>query len=400
MNNNQLEAKRHLRDWRVGALFMEAGTGKTHVAVNIVNETSNIKAVLYIAPLRTIKPLSKDITTVIDEVNKWGGFNCPVKYIGTESLQSSNRIYLEAIDFINTFKDVFLIVDESLKIKNIQAKRTKRIIELGKLVKNKLILNGTPITKNLLDLYPQMLFLSPLILNMSYNQYKNIFCDYIQVYKNGKMIREYIKGYDNVDYLFSLIKNYVFQCDLNLNVSQIFEDVPYNIDDESKQKYYDLKSKYLSIDFLLSRNDSIYMEMVTKMQHSYCITSGKFEALNKLFRRIEKGKTIIFCKYILSQIECKKMYPECMVLSYQREAFGLNLQNYCYTIFFDKIFDFGLIEQAKRRTFRMGQKENCFYFNLTGDVGLEALIDKNINRKISLIDYFKTVSIKQMEKDL
>lgn len=43
MNNNQLEAKRHLRDWRVSALFMEAGTGKTHVAVNIVNETSNIK---------------------------------------------------------------------------------------------------------------------------------------------------------------------------------------------------------------------------------------------------------------------------------------------------------------------------------------------------------------------
>lgn len=48
----------------------------------------------------------------------------------------------------------------------------------------------------------------------------------------------------------------------------------------------------------------------------------------------------------------------------------------------------------------MGQKENCFYFNLTGDVGLETLIDQNINRKISLIDYFKTVSIKQMEKDL
>ena len=132
MNDNQLEAKRHLRDWRVGALFMEAGTGKTHVAVNIVNETSNIKAVLYIAPLRTIKPLSKDITTVIDEVNKWGGFNCPVKYIGTESLQSSNRIDLEAIDFINTFKDVFLIVDESLKIKNIHISYVQKMIKKTK----------------------------------------------------------------------------------------------------------------------------------------------------------------------------------------------------------------------------------------------------------------------------
>lgn len=43
MNNNQLEAQRHLHDWRVGALFMEAGTGKTHVAVNIVNETRRIR---------------------------------------------------------------------------------------------------------------------------------------------------------------------------------------------------------------------------------------------------------------------------------------------------------------------------------------------------------------------
>jgi hypothetical protein len=54
----------------------------------------------------------------------------------------------------------FLIVDESIKMKNFEAKRTQRMLTLGAMVEYKLILNGTPITKNVMDIWSQIHFLS------------------------------------------------------------------------------------------------------------------------------------------------------------------------------------------------------------------------------------------------
>ena len=50
---NQSNAKNHLHDWRVGALFMEAGTGKTRVAVEIANE-SPCDLIVWLGPRRQI----------------------------------------------------------------------------------------------------------------------------------------------------------------------------------------------------------------------------------------------------------------------------------------------------------------------------------------------------------
>jgi SNF2 family DNA or RNA helicase len=46
-------------------------------------------------------------------------------------------------------------------MKNFEAKRTQRMLTLGAMVEYKLILNGTPITKNVMDIWSQIHFLSP-----------------------------------------------------------------------------------------------------------------------------------------------------------------------------------------------------------------------------------------------
>lgn len=53
------------------------------------------------------------------------------------------------------------IVDESTRIKNLTAKRTKAVIELGKLAIARLILSGTPMPKSPVDLFAQFEFLKP-----------------------------------------------------------------------------------------------------------------------------------------------------------------------------------------------------------------------------------------------
>ena len=379
---------------------MDAGTGKTRVAVDIANSISDIDLVVWVGPLRTIHPTSAETKSVIDEIDKWGGFKCPVCYFGVESIQSSDRIYTEMIDCIHAANNVMMIVDESLKIKNAYAKRTRRIIRAGRLARYKLILNGTPISRNILDIYTQMEFLSPDILGMSYSQFKNTFCNYTTILKNRKVVGEYITGYENIDYLYSLIRHYVYECDLRLNITQNYHTIHYKIDPISKSQYDEIKELYLNYDIIQEKNNNIFIEMTQKMQHSYCCTPSKFNILDDLFLYIDKRKTIIYCKYISSRIACEKRYPESMVCSYQKESLGLNLQDYCYTIYFDKTWDYALRIQAGRRTYRTGQLFNCQYWDLTGDVGLEKLIDKNIDKKIDMVEYFKTKTKEDISKEL
>lgn len=388
---NQSKAKSHLSDWRVGALFMEAGTGKTRVAVELANET-DCDLIVWIGPLQTIKP-NNGLPSVVNEINKWGGFRCEVIYCGVESISQSDRTYLRLYDRIRTNASTFIIVDESLKIKNATAKRTQRMLELSKMSTYKLILNGTPITRNLLDLKPQMDFLSPLILNMSDAEFKNTFCEYTRVtkYFGGRKgyTKEFITGYENIDYLYSLIRHYVYECDLTLSVKQLYNDISYQLSEEHEKEYTRLKEKYLDDEMLQWKNNNIFLEMTQKMQHTYSCTEDKFEKLEALFKEIDPDRTIIYCKYIDSRVECEKRFPKATVLSYQKESLGLNLQHLCNTVYFDKNWDYALRVQSGRRTFRTGQEYDCRYWDMTGNVGLERLIDANINKKTSMAEYFK-----------
>ena len=117
-------------------------------------------------------------------------------------------------------------------------------------------------------------------------------------------------------------------------------------------------------------------------------------------KTIDQSETIIYCKYIVSREACEARYPEAKVLSYQRESLGLNLQQYRNTVYFDKIWDYALKIQASRRTYRAGQEYDCRYWDMTGNVGLENLIDQNIDKKIGMVEYFKRASKDQLRNEL
>lgn len=394
---HQSDAKAHLAKWKVGALFMDAGTGKTKVAIDIVN-SSLCDAVFWFAPLSTIR-----LNNIQAEVEKQGGFKIPARYVGIESIGQSDRIYLNVIEEIKKFKKPFIVVDESLKIKNAEAKRTKKLLEIGKIAEYKLILNGTPLSKNLLDVWAQMEFLSPKILSMSLREYKNTFCCYTTVTRqigNRKYTKEFVNSYKNIDYLYSLIRHYVYKADLKLTISQNYKTVHYMIGDEERAAYGELKDLFLSDKMLEWRNNNIFLEMTQRMQHSYCCTSAKIDAVNDILKEVDPKKVIIFCKYVASRELCEQTFRDCKVLSYQKDSLGMNLQQYNITIYFDKIWDYALKTQSYNRTYRTGQEFDCVYYELTGDVGLETLIDRNISKKVSMTEYFKKVSKKQIEKDL
>ena len=116
--------------------------------------------------------------------------------------------------------------------------------------------------------------------------------------------------------------------------------------------------------------------------------------------KILQSNVLIYCKYITSAEECIKQFPQTTVLTYGKHSLGLNLQNYNTTIYFDKTWDYAQRLQAGRRTFRTGQNNDCFYYDLTGDVGLERMINENIEKKQDLLACFKQKSIEEIKKEL
>lgn len=406
LSAQQDEAKKHLQDWCVGAVFMEAGTGKTRVALELARMHKGVDLILWIAPLRTIRANRDGVHTVKDEIEKWGGFYCPVLYVGIESLSQSDRIYLETFSAIKKARCPMIIVDESLKVKNAGAKRTERVIEMGKSVKYKIILNGTPFSRTIEDLWAQFEFLSPKILNMSATRFKNTFLDYTEIYRaTGRghvKVGEKIHGYENVDYLYSLLRHYVYECDLNLNVRQYYRELDYTISEEDKEEYDKIKEKFLNIEELIKWNNNIFLAMTQKLQQSYCCSESKFNVVKNIIKSVgDPSRVIIFCKYVKSQEECRKRFPDALVLSYQKESLGLNLQQYNHTIYFDKTWDYALREQSGRRSYRTGQEYDCYYYDLNAtNAGLDRMIGACMERKVDLITYFKGLTEKERKKQL
>ena len=395
LTQQQQAAIQHLNEWRVGALFMEPGTGKTRAAMTLANSTP-ATWLLWVGPLRTLSSIKA-------EAEKWGGFKIPVSYYGVESIGQSDRIYLEALNLVEKAKIPMVIIDESLKIKNAEAKRTRWLLEMGKRAEWKLVLNGTPVSKNLLDMWPQMEFLSPKILDMSLAQFKNTFCKWTKVTKRigyRSYTKEYITGMENVDYLHSLIRHYIYECNLQLNIEQKWYTVRYGVLPSTREVYAAIKEDYLSDETLEWRNNNIFLAMTTELQVSYATDEGKMEALARLMNDLPEEQTIIFCRFVKSQEACAKRYPRAAVLSMQKESLGLNLQQYNHTVFFDKVWDYALILQASRRTFRTGQEQDCYYYELTGDIGLDKMIDRNIRKKVSMSEYLKKVTKEELRKIL
>lgn len=382
LSADQKKAIAKLEKLRVGALFMEPGTGKTRTALELI-KSSKTDFVLFMVPYRTKQNLQ-------DEINKWG-LDIPYRIEGIQSIKSNTgRLFWELFNLLNSKNKPFMVVDESLLIKNEMAITTQRIMKLGQQCYYRLVLNGTPISKNIVDLWSQMEFLSPKILNMNQEVFKNKFLEYVKNSGPAARDKEKIIATHNIEYLYSLIEPYVFEAKLKLNIDYNEHSVDYFIAD---QKAYQ-EAKHSLLSSIFSMNSIEFLAITQKMQMSYTLDTGHLEALDKLLKSIY-GKTIIFVKYIKTQADLQTRYPECLVLTYGKGSFGLNLQQYKNIVFYDKTWDYAQVEQAKRRIFRIGQKENVNYYTMTGNVGLEKMIDQNVKEKNKLLDRFKKASNKR-----
>ena len=385
---DQEKAFEKLSKLKVGALFMEMGTGKTKVALDLIaSKKEKIDYILWICPF-SIK------SELMSEKNKWHP-ELEIEVAGCESIGSSDRIYIELLNKVENFQ-AFIVVDESLKIKNSAAKRTQRILKLGEYAEYKLILNGTPVSRNIMDIYTQMEFLSPKILKMSENEFKNTFCEY---YLRGKL-KGVIKEQVNIPYLISLIQPYIFDSKLEINAKKRYMEVSYSMNDKEKEEYECKKEEILS---KFQDDDRIdFYRLVTELQSLYSGCDEINPKLNSLIKNID-GQVIVYVKFlknipdgaiaitgsvpnraqIIENFQNNKF--KTLYITYGCGAFGLNFQNCNNIIFRDHTWDYAQREQAEARIYRIGQKNDVKYYDMVADIGLEKMIRKNQVKKSDLL---------------
>ena len=401
MNNNQIQAFNKFSKLKVGALFMKMGTGKTRVAIELV-DYNKCDLLIYVAPFSTLKNIE-------EEFIKW---NLKTEYIliGYETISSSDKKYLDLLSKIEN-KKCFIIADESIFIKNEETKRYNRLINIRNKCEYALILNGTPLTKNEFDLYNQMQFLSPLIMKMSKNQFLNTFFKKITYKKKDKKENTFYKFSEvNAELLYKMIEPYIFKCDLDFN-KEVKENYNY-IQYQNENDYYIEKEKKLE-EYIEKGTSDVIINMLVSLN---VIASNYKKKNDELIKYIKDRQVIVFCNYI-SEIEYISSKLECYIITGQTThrneiidkfkhdnkpllmtmgvgSYSLNLQ-FCNEIVYSSLtFDYAKLEQSKYRIKRIGQERDIKYTYFLTDLGINKMILENIDRKCTLDNLVKEKMMK------
>lgn len=372
---------------------MKQGTGKTRVAIELANST-DATLVLFLVPNQLKQ-------NMLEQIELWQ-LNKPFVIETYEGISQSDRRYLELLSKLENEK-VMIVADESIFIKNGSSKRYNRILNIRDKSEYRLILNGTPITKNEWDIYYQMKFLSDRIIKMNESEFLATFFKKVKYKKKFQKPHEFYKLSEvNIDYLKRLIEPYIFEVDLEFDKDESDQYKIIYSSSETEEKYQQLKEKLLE----KIEHGETFQDLLMLMCYEMFTDRGR----NKEIGESLKGQQIVYCCY-LKEVEVIAAHCDCYVITgdtpidervcilkqfkednkpllmtYGVGAFGHNLQ-FCNKITFASItFDYAKVDQAKYRIKRLGQERNIKYTYIKSDLGIYNLIQNNLVNKENLHD--------------
>jgi len=380
---------------------MKQGSGKTRAALEIASHT-DADLILWLAPKSAIS------LAVLPEIERWGA-PCDVISVGWETLSQSDSTYLETLGKLDG-RRVFVVADESLFIKNGDAKRTQRALELRKQCRWALVLNGTPIARDEWDLYWQMRFLSPLILGMEPNEFRSkFFVRHVRQQPFGER-REWYSFYKpNADALTAMIAPYTYHADLDFGrtVTDDVETVPAGADttyrDEKRRLIEILSGNATGTDVIAALVRMSHIAARPTIQRAANAAEGRClvftnwrDHADLLFNTLfDHGRHPFLITGDTKTADREtaladwRTSDEPLILTYGVGAFSLNLQDAALAVFAGLTWNFAHYEQARGRIRRLGQASDIRWKTIVSDHGVSGLMLDNLARKESLADLVK-----------
>lgn len=432
----QLQAVEKLTPIKVGALYMEMGTGKTRTALEMIkrrHDAGKIDRVLWLCPVSVMVNLYRDLKKHAD------GFENIIKIRGIESLSSSMRIYAELECYVRLGRTM-LVVDESNLVKNHKAMRTRRIMALGKLCPYRIILNGTPVSRNEADLFAQWYILDWRILG--YQSYWSFAKNHLEF---DEKFTHKVRRVLNIDYLTDKIAPYSFmvkKSDCLPLPSKRARVVHFAMTDEQEEHYIETRDEFLRMLLNIGEDlgDAAIYRTFTALQE---VSSGRRIVTDPekpirhepMFKKPEEnprvqclldqiqgmeGKVIIWIKFthelqdiytVLSerygldavavfygalgkrkrQLELDKFMGTARFLIANKSCagYGLNLQFCHQAIYYNNDWNWATRAQSEDRLHRIGQDLDVELIDLCSWSSIDGRILDCLSRKENMADVFR-----------
>jgi len=435
---HQREAVAKLLPTRVGALFMDMGTGKTRAAIELARiRAEKIDRVLWFCPVSLKETIRQQIILHTDctdaQINVFNDKTsercCPDAFwhiIGLESMGSSARVVC-AVRALMTER-CMVVVDESSYIKGHRAKRTNRITLLAERVRYRLILTGTPISQGVEDLFSQMLFLSPKILGYrSWYSFAANHLEYSDRYK-GQIVRSHNKAW-----LAAKIRPYVYQVtkDECLDLpDKIYLHRYCRLTEEQEIAYWEAKQRFyedvMTYDDGREWQSSIpIFRLFTALQSIVCgwnslseqeLPTHRLDLLKTVVNSIPPSEPIvIWAKYRHCIKRIFSAYPDAalfhgglsesarnaelknwssgntrlLIATQAAGGHGLDLTHARYAVFYANSFKYSERIQAEDRQHRIGQSSKVTYINLWAECKIESRIAGAMANKGNALRQFR-----------
>lgn len=419
----QKKAVEKMINLKVGALFMEQGTGKTITTLEIARiryESGRINSVIWLCPCSAKENIKTEILKQCPPSLSTIFTICGIETLST-SIRANEYLFKLACE-----KKCFLVIDESLLVKNPRAYRTTHITKISEKCPYKIILNGTPISRNEADLYAQFYILDWRILG--YRSYWSFAANHLEYDDYGKIRRVL-----NTDALAKKIAPYTFQilkkdC-INLPPKKHHTYGFYLTDAQSE--FYDYAASILLSGLDERKPETIY-RLFSGLQ---AVISGKkiiFESSNHFYTveafddplnnpRISalmdilpSEKTIIFCRYESEVSQLCSILPDAvrfdgkisikdrnaalkefrgsknyLIANKNCAGFSLNLQ-FCHNIIYlSNDWELGKRLQSEDRVHRLGQKNDVNITDIFAFNTLDEKILSCLRKKESLLESIK-----------
>lgn len=431
----QVQAFLTIKDLKYSAIFHEQGLGKTKIAIDLLLywlEHQDIDTVLIVTKKQLIKNWMDEFsihTNIIpstmtnNRANNFYVFNSPAKVVVTnfETLSTEK----ERITLFLKSRNVAIIIDESTKLKNPEAKLTKDFFCLADLFKIKTIMTGTPVANRPYDIWAQIFFLDRgKSLGNDFETFKQS-TDLSNRLADDKIARETFE--EKVAGIYEKISAFTVRetkksCEISLPQKK-YQTVYSKFEKNQLIKYetvlHDLEIEVKRNGKVMLDDDRIALKRLLRLTQiasnpklidsSYDAKSGKEIQLEVLLKRICAfgDKCIVWSSFIdnieqfyreYSTYKPRKIHgsmtindrnmavdvfkkdPECKVLFATPQAAkeGLTLTVANHVIFYDRGFNLDDYLQAQDRIHRISQEKTCYVYNLT----MENSIDEWINNLI------------------
>lgn len=429
-----------------GFLF-EMGCGKTLTAIAVAGTLyaeHKINKLLVVAPTSVCSVWPEDFGKFADfphlekimlgtksqrlkQLKELESFPCEALKVAVINYESVWRD--DIFDKLVEFNANMIICDESQRIKTHDAQQSKAMHQLGDLARYKLILSGTPVQNNAVDLYSQYRFLDPTVFGNNFYKFRNRFC------VMGGFNRRQIVNYKDLDLLIKKEHSIAYRVTKKEALDlpeQTFETRYITLTPSEKKLYNTLKKESATE---LANGETISASTVlTKLLRLQQFTggfviadgeekprqigSGKINALEDIVDDyvIDSGKKlVIFARFraeldlIQKLLDKKKLkygviYGDIklsdrgeIVKDFQENeetkvflaqidtaGLGITLTAADTCVYYSVNFNYAAYSQSLARIHRIGQRNTCTYIHLTTKGTVDELIMKALHKKEDL----------------